>query len=421
MAIIINTVYAKAIGLTQGSMGREVGNDIWISTIIATLIGVAMIWLMVVIIRRFPSGDILDQSKALLGGWFSKLICLIILIFFFCSYGVTMITYVYHLMDYFLPEAPSYVFVIIAFVVGCYGAYYGIEVIGRMALIGVFSVLALNILLMLGSLSKFDIYELLPTFQTGVTSVVWASRHNVADWAMVTMAAALLLPHVRSEKEWARSSVSGVLFAGAFVVMWPILEVGVLSSEVTAQYIVSCMQMARSAKIGQFIHRYEMIMVAFFAISILTEIMLTFLAAATIASKLFGTKDYRHMILPVGAIFSIYGFWIVFDHHRAMDHLEKAWPYASISIALGIIILFLILGTFMKKKLDRLNKINDDKNSNIGNGSHTEQSGNTNENGTPKNNASTGKTKNSDNTGDNSTTEESGSTENDDNTGNAPA
>lgn len=372
MAIIINTVYAKAIGLTQGSMGREVGNDIWISTIIATLIGVVMIWAMVVIIRRFPSGDIIDQSKALLGGWFSKLISLIVLIFFFCSYGVTMITYVYHLMDYFLPEAPAYVFVIIAFVVGCYGAYFGIEVIGRMALIGVFSVLALNILLMLGSLSKFDVYELLPTFQTGVASTLWASRHNVADWAMVTMAAALLLPYVRSDKEWARSSIYGVLFAGAFVVMWPILEVGVLSSEVTAQYIVSCMQMARSAKIGQFIHRYEMIMIAFFAISILTEIMLTFLAAATIASKLVGVKDYRHMILPVGIIFSVYGVWIVFDHHRAMDHLEKAWPYVSISIAIGIIILFLILGTFMKKKLDKQNKINAEKDKSTGNGSRTE-------------------------------------------------
>jgi len=378
MAIIINTVYAKAIGLTQGFMGREVGNDIWISTIIATLIGVLMIWAMVVIIRRFPSGDILDQSKALLGGWFSKLIGLIVLIFFFCSYGVTMITYVYHLMDYFLPEAPVYVFVFIAFVVGCYGAYYGIEVIGRMALIGVFSVLALNILLMLGSLANFDIYELLPTFQTGVASTFWASRHNVADWAMVTMAAALLFPYVRSEKEWARSSTSGVLFAGGFVVMWPILEVGVLSSEVTAQYIVSCMQMARSAKIGQFIHRYEMIMIAFFAISILTEIMLTFLAAATIASKIFGTKDYRRMILPVGIIFSVYGCWIVFDHHRAMEQLETTWVYVSISITIGIIVLFLILGSLMKKKLEMLNKKIAEDNKSNANGT---SSGNGNSNG----------------------------------------
>ena len=384
MAIIINAVYAKAIGLTQGTMAREIGNDIWISTIIATLLSILLIWAIVVIIKRFPSGDIMDQSKALLGGWFSKFISLFLFIFFLCSYGVIMITYVYHLMDYFLPESPAYVFIIIAFFVGAYGAFYGIEVIGRLALIGVFSVLALNILLMLGSLSKFDVYELLPTFQSGVTSTIWASRHHIADWAMVAMTVAVILPYVRSPKEWTRSSTAGFLFGGAFIVMWPILEVGVLSSEVTAQYIVSCMQMARSAKIGQFIHRYEMIMIAFFAISILTQIMMCFLCASTVASKLFGLKDYRPMILPVGLILSGFGFWIVFDHHRAMELLETSWVYVALSISIGIPVLLLILGTFMKKKLQDKNK------ENVENGTGSNDNKSPNNSGSTENSSSTG-------------------------------
>ncbi|BDH63040.1 spore germination protein YndE [Lysinibacillus sp. PLM2] len=355
MAIIINTVYAKAIGLTQGTMAREVGSDIWISTIIATLFSILIVFMIVVIIRRFPTGDMMDQSKILLGTWFSKIISLILFIFFLGAYGAIMITYVYHLMDYFLPEAPVYIFIIIAFIVGCYGAFFGIEVIGRMALIGVFSVLALNILLMLGSLSMFDIRELLPTFQSGVTNTVWASRHHVADWAMATMTLAVVLPYVRNPKEWSRSNIAAILFGGAFVVMWPILQVGVLSPEVTAQYIVSCMQMARSAEIGQFIHRYEMIMIAFFAISILTQIMMCFLCASTAVSKLFGLKDYRHMIIPTALVLSGYGFWVVFDHQRAMEILETTWVELSLSIAIGLPILLLVLGIFRKKKLKKAN------------------------------------------------------------------
>lgn len=382
MAIIINTVYAKAIGLTQGTMAREIGNNIWISTIFGTLLGVLLIWLTVVIIRRYPTGDIMDQSKILLGGWFSKFISLLLFIFFLCSYGVVMITYVYHLMDYFLPEAPSFIFILIAFFVGCYGAYFGIEVIGRMALIGVFSVLALNILLMLGSLAKFDIYELLPTFQDGIPSTLWASRHHFVDWAMVTMTVAVILPYVRNPKEWGRSSISAFFFGGAFVVMWPILEVGVLSSEVTAQYIVSCMQMARSAKIGQFIHRYEMIMVAFFAISILTQIMMCFLCASTVASKLFGLKDYRPMILPVGVILSGFGFWIVFDHHRAMELLEASWVYIALSIAIAIPLILFIVGSFMKKKLEDKNKSNTSGSEANNNSSETGQGSNSDSNST---------------------------------------
>lgn len=351
MAIMINTVYAKAIGLTQGTMVREVGSDVWISTMLATLQGLMVVWLTVIVIRRYPTGDIMDQSRVLIGKWFSKLISLFVFIFFLGAYGAVMTTFVYHLMDYFLPEAPVYIFILTAFLVGCYAAYFGIEVIGRMALIGVFSVLTLNILLMLGSFSEFDIRELLPVFQSGVINTAWASRHHDTDWAIATMTVAVILPYVKEPKEWGKSGAAGILFGGAFVVMWPILEVGVLSAEVASQYILSCMQMARSAEIGQFVHRYEMIMVAFFAISILTQIMMCFLCASAAASKLFGLKDYRPMIIPVALILSCYGFWVVFEHQRAMEILETIWVAVALPIAFGIPVLLLILGTIFKKKL----------------------------------------------------------------------
>ncbi|WP_394233905.1 endospore germination permease [Niallia oryzisoli] len=349
IAIIINTVYAKAIGLTQGVMAREVGSDVWISTIIAILEGVMMMLLTVMVMRRYPTGDIMDQSLRLVGKWFSKFISLTVFFFFLCAYGAIMTTYVYHLMDYFLPEAPVFLFIIIAFIVGCYAAYNGVEVIGRMTLFGVFSVLALNILLMFGSLFQFDVRELLPTFQSGVIHTAWASRHHAADWAMATMTVAVILPYVKNLKNWGKSSTVGVLFGGVVIVMWPILEVGVLSAEVTAHYIVSCMQMARSAEIGHFIHRYEMIMIAFFAISILTQIMMCFLCASTAASKVFGLKDYRPMIIPVALILSCFGSWIVFDHYRAMEFLETIWVEVAISIAMGVPITLIILGSFFKK------------------------------------------------------------------------
>lgn len=33
MALVINMLYAKAVGVTQGAMAREVGGDIWLSLI----------------------------------------------------------------------------------------------------------------------------------------------------------------------------------------------------------------------------------------------------------------------------------------------------------------------------------------------------------------------------------------------------
>jgi spore germination protein KB len=353
MAIIINLVYAKAIGLTQGTMAREIGSDIWIATIFSSLQGLLAMMLIVYIIKKLPDRDIIQHSELLLGKWFAKGVALIVFVFFLFSYGGVMATFVYHLKDFFLPEAPILVVVLAAILMGIYGIFFGLEVLSRMALLGVFSILCLNILILIGSLADFDIRELLPTFQAGFGKTLWASRHHDADWAVATMMATMVLPHVKNKETWARSGAAGIVFGGLFVVLWPILEVGVLTAEVAAQYLVSCMQMARSAHIGFFLHRYEMIMIAFFALSSLTQIMITLLCASIAMQRLIGLKDYRPVVIPVAFILGGFGYWFVIDHHRAMSLLETYWIAVALGIAVGLPILILLLGKVFRKKLKR--------------------------------------------------------------------
>lgn len=351
MALIINMIYAKAIGLTQGSISREVGNDMWISTGFSVLQGILIMFITIAAIRRMPNGDLISQSGILLGKVAEKLVALLIFVFFILSYSVVMITFVYHLKDYFLPEAPTILFIIAALLVGTIGIYYGLEVIARMALLGIFSILSLNILLLFGSLGSFDIRELLPTFQSGLPKIFWASRHHNADWAMATMMTALILPQVKDHQTWGKSGVYGSAYSGVFIIMWPILETGVLTAEVAGQYIISCMQMARSAHIGLFLHRYEMVMIAFFALSSLTQIMMTMFCATIALQKIVGGKDYRKLIPLVSLILSGFAYYIVSDHRRALYFLETNWITISLSIAISLPILIWLIGFFFQSKL----------------------------------------------------------------------
>jgi spore germination protein KB len=352
MALIINLIYAKAIGLTQGSIAREVGGDMWISTLLSFIQGCIMMAFTILVIRRTPDYNIFEQGDLLLGKWFGKIIGVIVFIFFMGAAGVVFTTIVYHLKDYFLPEAPTIIFIAAGLIIGVFALYHGIEVIGRMALIGVFSILLLNILIIIGSLKQFDIRELLPVFRFGLVSDLWASRHNNADWAMATMAAMVILPFVKDNKTWLRSGTSGVLLSGAFVVLWPILEAGVLTAEVTGQYIISCMQMARSAEIGLFIHRYEMIMIAFFSLSALTQIMMTFFCAAISVQKVLGLREYKPVIIPVSLVLCAWGYWVVKEHHRAIHFIETYWVALAMSISVGLPLLVFLLGILFKRKLN---------------------------------------------------------------------
>ncbi|WML53595.1 GerAB/ArcD/ProY family transporter [Neobacillus sp. PS3-12] len=355
LALIINMVYSKALGLTQGIMAREVGGDMWTATIFSTIQGCIMMVMTTLVIRRAPKLDFMGHTEKLIGKWAGKIVALILFLFFTGAYFTVMITYVYHLMDYFLPEMPAYLFLVVSFLIGCYGVFSGLEVIGRLAFVGVFFIIVFNILLMFGTIKEFDSKELLPILESGFWRTIWASRQNDTDWAMATIMAGVILPNVKDNNTWTRSGIAGILIGGLLVLQWPILEAAVLSPEVTKQYIVACMQMARSAHIGQFIQRYELFMVVFFAFSLLVQMSICLFCACRAVGSIFNLKSYRTVIIPVGLILNGAAYWIIIDHTRAMNFLEGPWVVFSLSVAFGLPLLLWGSGFLFKRKLQEAN------------------------------------------------------------------
>lgn len=279
-----------------------------------------------------------------------KTCCSPLIRFFLGGFGTVMITVVYHLHDFFLPDLPIYIFVILIVGVGIYGIYKGIEVIARLALLGVFSIIILNILLMLGSLDYFHVREFFPIFRNGFFNVVEVTKHHNADWGLAIFMVAILLPMVKEKEKWMKSSAKATVYGGLFILMWPILQVGVLTPELTGQYLVACMQMARSAEIGLFIHRYELIMVIFFAMSALIQVMICLLCGSISVKHIAGSKKLKILYIPVGVTMGGFGYWVVSDHNRAMDLLTYHWPPIAMPIFFGVPIVLFILGFFLKKK-----------------------------------------------------------------------
>jgi spore germination protein (amino acid permease) len=350
IALIINMIYPKSIGVSQGVMAREIGSDIWLSTIFSCVQALIIMAIVVTVVKNLPKEPVFTGKLKLFINGLKRLIYILLFIFFIVAFGDIMLIFVYHLRDYFLPEAPVWVFVLFGTLIGMYAIFHGIEVSGRLALLGVIFVVLFNILLLLGSLKQFDIRELQPLFNSGVGKTYWASRHMLTDWAAPIMVTIILISDVNKIEFVRKSTIIGVLFATGIMVIWPILEVGVLSAEITAQFIVSCMQMARNAEIGLFIHRYEMIMVAFFSFSIFTQIITTLYCASYSAKKIFNLDDYRKMIIPSALILSGYSLWLLKDHHHAMHITENQRVTVGLSLLFIVPLLFFILGFIYKWK-----------------------------------------------------------------------
>lgn len=357
MAMIVNMIYAKAIGVTQGTISRLIGQDMWIATLLGTLQGLLIIYVLHWAMRRLPGRRITDLPSlgdALLGRWFGHLTALILVGFFLAGFGPIMITFVYHLKDYFLPEVPLAIFIVSGLAVGAIGCYYGLEVMGRLALLGILFIFLLNLLIVIGSIDEFDILNMLPVLEHGLPNALFASVHFDADWALAAMMAALVLPHAQDGLvRGGRFGAAGIAAGGVAIMIWSILEPAVLSAEVSSQYTVSCMKLARNAHVGTFLQRYEMIMIALYSVPVLFEIMFTLYAVSACSTRLFHLKSDKAAILPSAIALGAFGYWIVEDHFRAIRFLENIWPWIALPVAAGLPLLMLLLRLLLQKRTER--------------------------------------------------------------------
>ncbi|WP_158234792.1 GerAB/ArcD/ProY family transporter, partial [Pseudomonas sp. 2995-1] len=91
-------------------------------------------------------------------------------------------------------------------------------------------------LILLGSLSYFELRHFFPVWRNGFVNAILATEHHNADWAMAIMMVAMILPMVKGQEKWTITSIRATIYGGLFIVLWPVLKVGVLSPEVAGQY-----------------------------------------------------------------------------------------------------------------------------------------------------------------------------------------
>lgn len=349
--LIIDSMWVIAIGMSQGTLTRAVGNNNWITSIFSFIIGIIIMWLTVKILIKTPGKNIIEQSELLIGKWPAKLISISAMAYFGTTFIALMITIVEHVVLYLLPEANIGVVIFFMTFVSIVAGYYGIEVLGRLAWIGFFCLWSFHLLLIVGTIQQFKADNFLPVMNRPVLDVLSASWYINPTWGLATMSAALILPLVKDSKKWKKSSLVGFFLGSVFVLIWPILQIGIITANVSSKYCVLCMELMRYAKLGDFFQRYEIVMSTLGLIVFSVQLFLCFLCFMHSTASIFGKKGYRSFLIPVSIIIGIISYWFCADHFRSMNFMEIIWPAIANPIILGIPLITLVLGWMFKRRI----------------------------------------------------------------------
>lgn len=329
--------YGKAIGFTAEVMARSVGNDAWLAMLGAFATGMAVVVPVVWLARRFGGQPPQRYLSRLLGRPLAALVLGMLALFFYGAFITSAITIELHINDYLMTETPLFVFVLLWTLLTMYGVYLGPEVAARLAIPGLFFFAALNLLMVLGSVDHVDLTRLLPLFDHGLPAVAAASLAADTDVGVAVAAALFLLPLTGRSGAWLRLSWWGLALGALLTVTWPIFEIGVLGPEVTAQYLIACMQLARAAELSIYVHRYELLMVIVFGWGMLTPCIITLHLACEVTAAALPWRVRRGaLVLVCGLLTLVPHYYLAYDHDRYGLFLAHVWPRLAVPLAYGL-------------------------------------------------------------------------------------
>lgn len=341
---IPNLMYCKAIGITSGIIARKVGGDTWIADSFALSVGIVLMILMTYLSSRFPEKTIIQYATELLGKWPARLLALILTFFFTVAFATSANVMIIHLKEYFLLQTPLLV-VCLAYVLLCmYGAYLGIEVAVRFALLGFFMSLAVNVTTLLGTMRDIRLINLLPLMDKGIVADVSNSIYLYSDMAMPILAVGIMYPMLNSKHKSLSLSFWAWVVGAVNILLWPVMETAVLGPDLMQKYIVVCMTQVRAAQFTKYLPRYELLMMSFFAFSIYVQSVTMFHCAKHSIKQMTGIKKDWHIIIPLGIISLGITYLMIYDRMIFVDFLTYPWPQVCAALSIGLPLLLLLTG-----------------------------------------------------------------------------
>lgn len=305
----------------------EAGRDLWLAILLALLAAGAASGIYARILFLFPTKDLFDILEDIFGKILGKFFVLIYSWFALHLCVLVLRNFGDFILIVGLEGTPMAVSVIAIGGLCIWGVKEGIEVLGRWAefflpITALFILLATLLLI-----PEMEVNHFRPFLYEGMVPVLKgaysAFTFPFGETVLFLMAFDVLKRRSSAYKVY----FIGLLLGGLAILITSITEVAVLGIQTYQHvYFPSHMAVAR-LNIGEFLQRLEIIVAISFLVGGFIKVSICLLAACKGITKLFGFKDYRFIVVPVGA-------WAInmtlFIYDSVMETIAWAsdvWPY----------------------------------------------------------------------------------------------
>lgn len=311
-------------------VSTSVGQDNWLSMLLATLLMIPAVLMYARILKLNPGQGLFDAIEARLGKVAGKIVTMLMAWYALHLCALVMRNFSEFIQISSLLDTPQLPVLVILVITVCFLARYGCKALGKWSVVMVQVVLGIVLLTVLLSLNVMRFDNILPVFEHPFGKI---AQDAFSIFAFPFCEAVLFMSFadcLRKGDEPRNIYLSGMLLSGLVLLVIILRNLFVLGASLVSIAYFPSYVAARIISLGDFLSRIEGSISVNFILAGIVKITVCLIAASKGISKLFGTGDYRQLALPTALLAMALAF-VLYKNTMEMFAFIEYYPlYASL-------------------------------------------------------------------------------------------
>ncbi|MBO0997339.1 endospore germination permease [Bacillus sp. SD075] len=342
------TIVATAILGVPSITAKYAKTDLWLSPILASLIGYVTVYIAYKLHKLYPKQTVIQFSEQIIGRIPGKILGFLFLFFYIPITGQILRSYGEFVVDSFLVNTPISVIMASMVFLCAFIVRGGIEVLGRAAelFVPVFIFpLCIFFILISFDLEFKNIFPILgdgimPPIKGGIVPGGWFSEF----FLMV-----FLFPFLADRKKGMKYGMMTVFAVMMTLVVVNLMVLFILGAT-TSSKVYPLMSVSRTISLADFFEHVESGVMAVWIVGAFVKISVFYYVAALGTAQWLNLSDYRPVVWPIGILIVEFSFWSLPSSMEAARNDVIAFPIQGILMQTIIPLVLLVIAVIRKRK-----------------------------------------------------------------------
>ncbi|KAB7706206.1 GerAB/ArcD/ProY family transporter [Bacillus aerolatus] len=341
------TIVATAILSVPGITATYAKQDLWLSPILASLIGFVTVYIAYKLHKLYPEQTVIQFSEQILGQFAGKVLGFLFLFFYIQTTGHMIRAYSEFIVGSFLFKTPISAIIVSMTLLCAFAVHGGLEVVGRVAQL-FFPVFVIPIiLLILLLIPDFEIGNILPILERGIMPPIKGAI-VLSGWFAEFFLIIFLFPFLSDRRKGMKYGMITVVVAMMTLVVVNLVVFFVLGIT-TASQNYPLMNVSRYISYADFFENLESIVMAVWIIGAFVKASLFYYVTVLGTAQWLNLSDYRPIIWPIGILIVQFSFWSLPSTMALARFDFEAFPLWGL-LTQTLIPLFLLLIAVARKR-----------------------------------------------------------------------